>query len=95
MALGRPRKCQGAGARGRALLAPGSLIRVEGGLWVEIARLGVDVTLLVVEAARLMVEAVVLSSSISASSSLLITQLPEGGFLSGVGVTIMGFAVVF
>ena len=47
------------------------------------------------EAARLMVEAVVLSSSISASSSLLITQLPEGGFLSGVGVTIMGFAVVF
>ena len=62
---------------------------------MEIARLGVDVTFLVVEAARLMVEAVVLSSSISASSSLLITQLPEGGFLSGVGVTIMGFAVVF
>ena len=62
---------------------------------MEAARLVVDVARLVVEAAWLVVEAARLSSSISASSSFLMTQLPEGGFLSGVGVTIVGFAVVF
>lgn len=95
MALGGPSKCQGAGARGRALLAPGSLIGVEGGLGLEAARLVFEAARLGVEDDWLVGEDARLSSSISASSFLLITQLPEGGFMSVVDVTIFGFSVVF